>query len=134
MFNVFKKILNKSEITEEDINKISDFVFCRWLSGNPNLIGLSNLFNQYSNIPIELKVKIVQNLVGGKVRYIPYPKGAKETEVKDLEYLSEFFNISREKAQMYAEFIDKKELQKIKDDINSKKGGIIRWLFFYTMI
>lgn len=126
MFNVFKKILNKSEITEEDINKISDFVFCRWLSGNPNLIGLSNLFNQYSEIPIELKVKIVQNLVGGKVRYIPYPKGAKETEVKDLEYLSEFFNISREKAQMYAEFIDKKELQKIKDDINSKKGGIIR--------
>lgn len=126
MFNVFKKILNKSEITEEDINKISDFVFCRWLSGNPNLIGLSNLFNQYSDIPIELKVKIVQNLVGGKVRYIPYPKGAKETEVKDLEYLSEFFNISREKAQMYAEFIDKKELQKIKDDINSKKGGIIR--------
>lgn len=126
MFNVFKKILNNSEITEEDINKISDFVFCRWLSGNPNLIGLSNLFNQYSDIPIELKVKIVQNLVGGKVRYIPYPKGAKETEVKDLEYLSEFFNISREKAQMYAEFIDKKELQKIKDDINSKKGGIIR--------
>lgn len=126
MFNVFKKILNKSEITEEDINKISDFVFCRWLSGNPNLIGLSNLFNQYSNIPLDLKVKIVQNIVGGKVRYIPYPKGAKETEVKDLEYLSEFFNISREKAQMYAEFIDKKELQKIKDDINSKKGGIIR--------
>ena len=126
MFNVFKKILNNSEITEEEINKISDFVFCRWLSGNPNLIGLSNLFNQYSDIPIELKVKIVQNLVGGKVRYIPYPKGAKETEVKDLEYLSEFFNISREKAQMYSEFIDKKELQKIKDDINSKKGGIIR--------
>lgn len=126
MFNVFKKILNKSEITEEDINKISDFVFCRWLSGNPNLIGLSNLFNQYSDIPLDLKVKIVQNIVGGKVRYIPYPKGAKETEVKDLEYLSEFFNISREKAQMYAEFIDKKELQKIKDDINSKKGGIIR--------
>lgn len=126
MFNVFKKILNKSEITEEDINKISDFVFCRWLSGNPNLIGLSNLFNQYSDIPIELKVKIVQNIVGGKVRYIPYPKGTKETEVKDLEYLSEFFNISREKAQMYAEFIDKKEFQKIKDDINSKKGGIIR--------
>lgn len=126
MFNVFKKILNNSEITEEEINKISDFVFCRWLSGNPNLIGLSNLFNQYSNIPLDLKVKIVQNLVGGKVRYIPYPKGAKETEVKDLEYLSEFFNISREKAQMYAEFIDKKELQKIKDDINSKKGGIIR--------
>lgn len=126
MFNVFKKILNKSEITEEDINKISDFVFCRWLSGNPNLIGLSNLFNQYSNIPLDLKVKIVQNIVGGKVRYIPYPKGAKETEVKDLEYLSEFFNISREKAQMYAEFIDKKELQKIKDDINSKKGGVIK--------
>lgn len=126
MFNVFKKILNNFEITEEEINKISDFVFCRWLSGNPNLIGLSNLFNQYSNIPLDLKVKIVQNIVGGKVRYIPYPKGAKETEVKDLEYLSEFFNISREKAQMYAEFIDKKELQKIKDDINSKKGGIIK--------
>jgi hypothetical protein len=90
------------------------------------LIGLSNLFNQYPNIPIELKVKIVQNLVGGKVRYIPYPKGTKETEVKDLEYISEFFNISREKAQLYAEFIDKKELKQIKDDINSKKGGIIK--------
>lgn len=126
MFNVFKKILNNSEITEEDVNKISDFVFCRWLSGNPNLIGLSNLFNQYSNIPLDLKVKIVQNIVGGKVRYIPYPKGAKETEVKDLDYISEFFNISREKAQMYAEFIEKKELQQIKDDINSKKGGIIK--------
>lgn len=126
MFNVFKKILNKSEITEEDINKISDFVFCRWLSGNPNLIGLSNLFNQYPNIPLDLKVKIVQNIIGSKIKYIPYPKGTKETEVKDLEYISEFFNISREKAQMYAEFIDKKELQQIKDDINSKKGGIIK--------
>jgi hypothetical protein len=35
---------------------------------------------------------------------------------------------------LYAEFIDKKELQQIKDDINSKKGGIIRWLFFFIMI
>ncbi len=120
MFTVFKKILNKSEITDEDVKKVSDFVFCRWLSGNPNMIGMANLFNQYSNIPLDLKIKIAQQVIGGRIKYIPYPKGAKETDDKDLEYLSEFFNISRSKAQMYAEFISKSDLDYIKTAINSK--------------
>ena len=120
MFNVFKKVLTGDSITQEDADKVSDFIFLRWLSGNENLIELANALNEMKNTPEILKLKMVQSLIKGKIRYIPYPKTQKGSEDKDIKYIMEFYNISRPKAQLYGEFISHKDLENIKEAINSK--------------
>lgn len=122
MFTVFKKILTKNaEITDEDIGKISDFVFCRWLSGNPNTLQLAQFFNLYYDIPLAVKVKMAQKVLGGKIRFIQYPKSIKDTSSDDVKAVSEFYNISLAKANLYMEFISDDELRFIRQNINSKK-------------
>lgn len=122
MFNVFKKLLGRSELTEEDISKVSDFVFLRWLSGNAGLIQVANVFNKYPRIPLELQLKIVQKIIAGRIKYIPYPKSSKEEQNDKVNYISEFFGISHSKALMYMEFISKEDLDYIETAIKSKEG------------
>jgi hypothetical protein len=123
MFNVFKKILQNKEITEDELDKIAPFVMCRWLAGNPNTLQLAQFLNLYSKIPIDVQVKFLQSVINGKIKYIPYIKGQK-TSNDDLELISEYFNISFEKALMYSEFITKQDLKEIKKVLDTKNPAI----------
>lgn len=119
MFNVFKKVLNtKAEFTDEDISKVSDFVFCRWLSGNSGTLQIAQMFNYYYDIPIELKLKVAQKIINGRLKFIPYPKSVKNDD-KDIENISKFFNVSLNKAKMYMEFISDDEMKYINTQIKS---------------
>lgn len=122
MFNTFKKVLNNQNLEPEDISKVSDYVFCRWLTGNPGTLQIAQMFNLYANIPLDLKLKVAQKIINGRIRYIPYPKGTKN-DVTDLELLSEYFNISIEKAKLYMEFISDDDLNYIRNCIESKYKG-----------
>lgn len=113
MFTVFKKILNKSNITDDDLSKINDFIFCRWLSGNPNSLLVANVINYYHKLPLKIKVKFVEELIGNKIKYIPYPKVEKSKN--SLENISRYFNISEEKANLYLEFLSKEDLKYLED-------------------
>ena len=120
MFNVFKKVLDtKSVFTDEDINKVSDFVFCRWLEGNYGTLQIAQMFNVYSNIPKDVKLKVAKKIINGRIKFIPYIKSEKNSE-DNLSYISEYFNISLQKAKMYSEFISKEDLAYITDCINRK--------------
>lgn len=121
MFTVFKKVLNpKAIFSDEDIKKVSDFVFCRWLAGNAGTMQIAQMFNVYSNIPVEIKLKCAQNIINGRIRYIPYIKSEKEVKDDDINSISEYFNISIPKAKMYSEFISDKDLLYIKKCLESK--------------
>ena len=121
MFTVFKKVLSKdSEFTDEDIAKVSDFVFCRWLSGNSKTLQIAQMFNYYYNIPIEYKLKVAQRIINGRIKFIPYPKSNKIDD-KNLEDISKYFNISIDKAKLYKEFISDDELTYIKKQIETTK-------------
>ena len=113
MFNVFKKILKNQEITPDELDKISPFIMCRWLAGNAGTLQVAQFLNLYSKIPLKVQVQLIQSILGTRVKYIPYIKGSK-VEDKDLEYISKYFNISKEKALMYSEFISNKELKDLK--------------------
>ena len=112
MFTVFKKILNKSEITDLDLEKINDFIFCRWLSGNPNTIMVANVINYYHKLPLKIKVKFVEELIGKKIKYIPFPK---QEKTEDLKYICNYFNISEDKAIMYAEFLKEEDFEYLRN-------------------
>lgn len=119
MFSVFKKVLNtKAEFTDEDISKVSDFVFCRWLSGNSGTLQIAQMFNYYYDIPIELKLKVAQKIINGRLKFIPYPKSIKNDD-KDIENVSKFFNVSLNKAKMYMEFISDDEMKYINTQIKA---------------
>lgn len=121
MFKTITSVLDlKKNPSMEDINKISSFIFCRWLSGNPHTIIASNMINMYSNIPVENQYRMVKSAFGGKIKYIPYPKNISQAKQKQVEYLSDFFKISEEKAQEYLEFISKEELDNIVEMYTSK--------------
>lgn len=120
MFNVFKKILKNQELTQEDLDKISPFVMCRWLQGNPGSLQIAQFLNMYYKIPIDVQVKVIQSILGGKVRYIQYIKGSK-TDDSDLEVISRFFNISRDKALMYSEFITEQDLREMKSKLEREQ-------------
>lgn len=120
MFNVFKKVLNSGSFTQEDIDKVNEFVFCRWLSGDARIVNIANTLNKYTNIPKELQLKFVNKVIGGKVKFIPYPKSLKNdiNDMASLKAISYFFNISERESKMYLEFLTKDELEYIKDYYN----------------
>lgn len=101
------------EPTPEELKSISPFIWCRYLTGSPALLGYAMLFNN-ADVPMELQYKIISNVCKAqKIKYIPYPKNTKEKDVKEIDYLCKYFKINPSKAQEYLELIDKKELNKI---------------------
>lgn len=114
MFATITSAINKKKIQDKEIEKISSWVFCRWLSGNPYTIQAANQINYYYNIPIKNQYYMIKNAFAGKIKYIPYPKNIQEDMNKDIEYLSTYFKISLEKAKEYLEFISEQELLMIR--------------------
>lgn len=114
MFKTITSALDtKKHPSTEEIQKIPPFIFSRWLSGNMYTIQAANVFNLYSDIPIENQYNIIKATFGGKIKFIAYPKNVTENKQKKVQYLSEHFKISIEKAQEYLEFISEKELNEI---------------------
>lgn len=116
MFKTMTGVLDRSKNpTEEEINKIPSYIFCRWLSGNPHTILASNQINLYHNIPMKNQYDMVKSVFAGKIKYIPYPKNTQEDTLKTVEYISKHFNISLEKAQEYKQLLSNEELKGIVD-------------------
>lgn len=127
MFTVFKKVTNpKSDINDEDVAKVSDYVFCRWLSGSPRTVQIAQMFNLYHNIPVGVKLKTAQKLIDGRIKYIPYPKSQNKDEDTNIQLMCEYFNISIAKAKMYLELISDDDLKRIKTAIDSKNNGVVK--------
>lgn len=104
----------KKNPSNEDLQKIPSFVFCRWLSGNVYTILAANQINYYYDIPIENQYNMIKSVFAGKIKYIPYPKNSKDEEnQKTLEYLCDYFKINNYEALEYLDLISKEELNKI---------------------
>lgn len=127
MFKTITSSLDlKKNPTLEEIQKISSFVFCRWLSGSPHTISAANAINVYTDIPIENQYKMIKSAFAGKIKYIPYPKSITEDKLKKIKYIAEHFNINEDKANEYLEYMSVDEINKIitmYSDYELKKGN-----------
>lgn len=124
MFNVFKNVMSKShQFTEEELKKFNSFMFCRWLSGTFDTLKIAQCINLNYSIPDELQLKLAQYVLNGKKRFIPFPKALKMNEEyeNNLKYISEYYNVSLDKAKMYLELMSKEEFEYIKYQINTKR-------------
>lgn len=117
MFKIIAKCLDlKKPISEEEINSVSPYLFCRWLSGNQFTIFASNELNKYYNeIPFLNQFMMIRKTFGGKIKFIPFPKTLKDEESNEIKCLEKYFKISYNKAKEYLELIDKEELRRIQE-------------------
>lgn len=112
MFKTMTGVLDvKSKPSLEEIEKIPSYIFCRWLSGNPQTVFAANMINQFDAIPIENQYQIVKSAFAGKIKFIPYPKQHKEDIEQCVKNISDYFKISEQKAKEYLNFISSEELE-----------------------
>jgi hypothetical protein len=116
MFKTITSALDrKKNPSEDEIEKIPSYIFCRWLSGNPHTVLAANQINLYSDIPMVNQYKMVKSVFAGKIKYIPYPKNVSEDKLKRVQFVMSHFKISEEKAKDYIELMSDEELKSIVD-------------------
>lgn len=116
MFKTMTSVLDKKKNpSQEQIKKISSFIFVRWLAGSPLTILAANIINRYDKIPIENQYQMIKGVFAGKIGYIPYPKKQQLQIQKKIKYLSEHYKISHEKACDYLKYISDEQLKEIVD-------------------
>ena len=115
MFKILTGCLDKSKnFSEAEINSVSPYLFCRWLSGNQYTILASNELNKYYNeIPFLNQFMMIRKTFGGKIKFIPFPKTLKDEESNEIKCLEKYFKISYNKAKEYLELISEEELRRI---------------------
>lgn len=102
--------------TDDELKKVSSFMFCNWLSGNRSMLQLATVFNNYNAIPIKCQYLAVKYKYGGKINYVPYPKKSKVDSGKKIEVIMEMVDLSLEKAVDYLKYISKEEYKMLKTE------------------
>lgn len=123
MFPTMWSSLDKNKnASAEDLKKVSAFMFCRWLAGNPSTIKKAAEFNIYSDIPVENMYYSIKNEFAGKIRNIKWVKSeADDLDQNTINILSEHFKISIEKAKEYLSIISDDELNYLKELYKPRK-------------
>ena len=117
MFPTMWSALDKNKTpSATDLKKIQSFMFCKWLAGDHRTIFDANLFNQYSDIPVENQYNLIKNKYAGKIRNIKYVKSEKDdVDESTITILCSHFKISIEKAKDYLQYISQEELKYLKE-------------------
>ena len=123
MFPTMWSSLDKNKnASAEDLKKVSAFMFCRWLAGNPSTIRKAAEYNIYPDIPVENMYYSTKYEFAGKIRNIKWVKS--ETEDIDqntIDMLCAHFKISVEKAKEYLSIISTEELEYLKELYRPRK-------------
>ena len=126
MFNVFKKILAKQKVTEEDLDKISEFVMMNWLSGDNVGVSIAQVFNVYGPyIPIDAKVKFIQGVMPYNKKYIKYPKKPKNQD-EHIEIISKYYNVNLNQAKELLSLMDDEQLIETVNVVRSQESAKLK--------
>ena len=118
MFKTMQGCLSNTKIKVEDSKKISNFIFQRYISGDPvglEIVAYSNLFDLSSYAMYELYRTYLKDK---KIKYIKYYKDDKKSE--DIEFLMKHYQCSREVAESYLELLDEEKLKILKDSYGGR--------------
>lgn len=116
-YNMFKCmtscLTNDPTPSSGDLGKIYPFIFKRWLSNHPTGIIIANMFNIYSDVPIENQFKFVKNILRGKVKYIKYPKKNDDEIEYIINIIQKHYKIGFTVAEQYYNILPKEEIEKL---------------------
>ena len=98
--------------TDDEVKKVKDFMFLRWLGDSHETVLMSAQFNRYSTIPTRTLLETVNDAVGAKRIYISYIKKSNISTEYDYA-LQWYYNIPQRLVQEYLEFISPEQLSEI---------------------
>lgn len=114
MFQIMKSAIDRTFIpNQSEMNQINSFLFTRWISNHPFGIKIAEFINNSTDVPINAQYWLARSTLQS-VRYIAYPK-KEDTKDKDIQLLSEHYNINYSLAREYHRMLPKEELEKIKN-------------------
>ena len=112
---------NKNNLIEEDpdvIKEYTPYVINRCLSGNLDCIMFVNEMNRYPNLDKDMQYSFYLNTLRKKKRFSPW---LRKEKVDDLECVKQYYGYSNEKASQALKILDKKQLNFIKQRLET--GG-----------
>ena len=117
-----KDWLNSINFTKEDlsydIKTYPPYVINRCLSGFIDTIMYSNEMNRYPNLDKDMQYSFYLNSVRKRKRFSPW---LRKDKVTDLECVKQYYGYSNEKASQALKILDKKQLNFIKQRLET--GG-----------
>ena len=118
IFDWINQILVKkthwNEFTEDEQKKFSPFIINRWLSMDKDFLEIVNYFQKYSIGTLESRevYKWYCDMLPRGKRFNKYIKGKKDKFNKEvLNYIVEYFEVSRLEASEYVQLIPKENLK-----------------------
>jgi len=112
---------NKTNLIEEDPSMIKDYppyIINRCLSGHLDCILYVNEMNRYSFLDKDMQYSFYLNTLRKKKRFSPW---LRKEKVDDLECVKQYYGYSNEKAYQALKILDKKQLNFIKQRLET--GG-----------
>lgn len=112
---------NKTNLIEEDPSTINDYppyIINRCLSGHLDCILYVNEMNRYSFLDKDMQYSFYLNTLRKKKRFSPW---LRKEKVDDLECVKQYYGYSNEKAYQALKILDKKQLNFIKQRLET--GG-----------
>ena len=112
---------NKENLMEEDPSTIKDYapyIVNRCLSGHIDCIMYANEMNKYSFLDKDMQYSFYLNSVRKRKRFSPW---LRKDKVTDLECVKQYYGYSNEKASQALKILDKKQLNFIKQRLET--GG-----------
>jgi hypothetical protein len=104
----------KPEATPEEIEALSPYMFCRYLSNNPVAVFWANELNNHDNIPKLYQYKFVRiSFPKDKVKFIRYIKSENIFDKDTIEYACIEYKCGKEIAIKYLEMMPDEEVQKL---------------------
>jgi len=108
IFKVMTSALSKNyNPSEEEIEKIPEFLFHQWLSNEQYLIDVVAFFTTH-NIPIIAQYKSIRYAT--PKMFLKYPK--KSEKDKNIELIMDYYKCSKKVAEQYLEFVNIDEIKK----------------------
>ena len=97
-----------SDLTEQEKKSFNVFIINRVLSMHPDLVEISNYFQRYINMPVDVCYNIWLRILPNKRLTFDFIK--KTNVKKDIAFISEvslFYSISRREAEEYIDILKK---------------------------
>lgn len=112
-FDWLNSINDKNEYTPErlPISDYNSFLVNRALSQHMDTVLMANEMNLYHFIPEIMKYDYLYHMVRRKKRW---GKWAKPVEIKNLDIVQKFYNVSKDKALGYLELLTVEDLEDMK--------------------
>jgi hypothetical protein len=113
VFKVMGSAFSKNYVpSDKEIEKIPEFLFHNWLTGQPELVDLA-LFLTTHNIPLKAQYLFVRNII--PKCYVKYPKNNKKSQ-KDIEFIMDYYNCNEITAQQYLDLLSKNDIIRMKKE------------------